>query len=112
MFAGTTLPNARSITLFETFGFKQIAHQERVGFKLGAWHDVVWMELQLQERTVPPPSSSLPSDGGLQGDDHEWQAELDDHQDHLGNVRLADDGPRQGACAAGCEEGSTDQPDR
>jgi L-amino acid N-acyltransferase YncA len=54
-FAGTTLPNARSLTLFETFGFKKIAHQEKVGFKLLAWHDVVWMELQLQERTVPPP---------------------------------------------------------
>ena len=58
-FAGTTLPNARSLALFETFGFKKIAHQEKVGFKLGAWHDVVWMELQLQERSVPPPQLGL-----------------------------------------------------
>ena len=55
-FAGTTLPNARSIALFESFGFKKVAHQEKVGFKRGAWHDVVWMELQLRERSVPPPA--------------------------------------------------------
>ena len=54
-FAGTTLPNPRSIALFESFGFKKIAHQEKVGFKLDAWHDVVWMQLQLRERSVPPP---------------------------------------------------------
>lgn len=54
-FAGATLPNDRSFALFEAFGFKRIAHQEKVGFKLGTWHDVVWMQLQLQDRTVPPP---------------------------------------------------------
>ena len=59
-FAGTTLPNARSFALFEAFGFKRVAHQEKVGFKLGAWHDVVWMQLQLQERTVPPPELGSP----------------------------------------------------
>jgi L-amino acid N-acyltransferase YncA len=58
-FAGTTLPNPRSIALFESFGFEKIAHQEKVGFKLGAWHDVVWMELQVRKRTVPPPTLHL-----------------------------------------------------
>ena len=54
-FGGTTLPNPASERLFEAFGFKQIALQERVGFKFGAWHDVSWRQLTLQEPTVPPP---------------------------------------------------------
>ena len=58
-FGGTTLPNPASERLFETFGFKQIARQERVGFKLGAWHDVSWRQLTLQEATVPPPELRL-----------------------------------------------------
>lgn len=55
-FAGTTLPNARSIALFESFGFEKIAHQKNVGFKHAAWHDVGWWQLQLQEPTDPPPA--------------------------------------------------------
>lgn len=54
-FAGTTLPNAASISLFESFGFEKIAHQRKVGFKLGEWHDVGWWQLQLRDGPVPPP---------------------------------------------------------
>ena len=50
-FAGTTLPNDASVALFESFGFEKIAHQKKVGFKLGAWHDVGWWQLHL----VDPP---------------------------------------------------------
>ena len=57
-FAGTTLPNVRSIALFESFGFEKIAHQKAVGFKLGEWHDVGWWQLQLQEPSSPPPTLS------------------------------------------------------
>ena len=57
-FGGTTLPNPASEGLFEAFGFKKIAHWDRVGFKLGAWHDVSWRQLTLQEPTVPPPDLS------------------------------------------------------
>ena len=58
-FAGTTLPNPRSIALFESYGFAKIAHQHKVGFKLGAWHDVGWWQLQVQEPTTPPPRPSV-----------------------------------------------------
>ena len=58
-FAGVTLPNPRSIALFESFGFVKIAHQNKVGFKLGAWHDVGWWQLELQEPTTPPPRPSV-----------------------------------------------------
>ena len=54
-FGGTALPNPASERLLDTFGFKQIALQERVGFKFDGWHDVSWRQLTLQEPTVPPP---------------------------------------------------------
>ena len=54
-FAGTTLPNEASVRLFGSCGFEQVALQSRVGFKLGAWHDVAWSQLRLREPTVPPP---------------------------------------------------------
>ena len=56
-FAGTTLPNPASIALFESFGFRKMAHQTKVGFKLGEWHDVGWWQLQLRE---PPAEPSEP----------------------------------------------------
>ena len=55
-FAGTAVPNDASERLFESFGFKKIAHWEKAGFKFDAWHDVVWRQLQLQKPTVPPPA--------------------------------------------------------
>ena len=55
VFGGTALPNAASERLLESFGFKEVAHWEHVGFKLGGWHDVSWRQLRLQEPTVPPP---------------------------------------------------------
>ena len=62
-FAGTTLPNDASVSLFESFGFEKIAHQKEVGFKLGAWHDVGWWQLQLQEPPLVPldPGSTNPA---------------------------------------------------
>ncbi|MCA1702947.1 MAG: N-acetyltransferase family protein [Actinobacteria bacterium] len=54
-FAGVALPNDASIRLFESFGFEKIAHWEKVGFKLGAWHDVAWWQLRMREPSVPPP---------------------------------------------------------
>ena len=57
-FGGIALPNPRSVRLFESFGFEQIALQKEVGYKLGAWHDVGWWQFQLCEPPVPPPSLS------------------------------------------------------
>ena len=58
VFGGTALPNPASERLLDAFGFKKVAHWEHVGFKLGAWHDVSWRQLTLQEPTVPPPELS------------------------------------------------------
>ncbi len=37
-------PNDASIHFHEKWGFEQIAHFHRCGFKLGKWRDMVWLE--------------------------------------------------------------------
>ena len=54
-FAGIALPNPASVALFESLGFKQVALQEKVGFKLGAWLDVGWWQRFLRPHDNPPP---------------------------------------------------------
>ncbi|HEX3769931.1 MAG TPA: arsinothricin resistance N-acetyltransferase ArsN1 family B [Polyangiaceae bacterium] len=52
--AGITLPNDASVGLHESFGMRRVALYSRVGFKLGAWHDVGWWQVELRERTGTP----------------------------------------------------------
>jgi phosphinothricin acetyltransferase len=57
--AGITLPNAASVGLHESLGFRPVGVYPSVGYKLGAWHDVGWWQLALRERTgVPAPPLS------------------------------------------------------
>lgn len=59
-YAGITIPNAASVGLHESFGYKKIAQYSRVGYKLGSWHDVGWWELEvLPPADEPKPSLSL-----------------------------------------------------
>jgi L-amino acid N-acyltransferase YncA len=62
-YAGITLPNPSSVGLHELLGFVPIGVFERIGFKLGRWHDVAWFQLRLREDPVPPenflPAKSL-----------------------------------------------------
>jgi phosphinothricin acetyltransferase len=59
--AGVTLPNAASVALHESLGFVPAGIYRAVGFKLGAWHDVGWWQLELRPRTgVPAPPVPLP----------------------------------------------------
>jgi L-amino acid N-acyltransferase YncA len=53
-FAGITLPNEASIRLHEKIGFRPIGVYQRVGFKLGKWHDVGWWSLNLLPETDLP----------------------------------------------------------
>ena len=53
-YAGITLPNAASVALHEAVGFKNIGIYERVGYKLGTWHDVGWWQLILQAHSESP----------------------------------------------------------
>ena len=52
--AGVTLPNPGSVGLHESFGFLPVGVYPAVGWKLGAWRDVGWWQLPLQERPETP----------------------------------------------------------
>jgi phosphinothricin acetyltransferase len=54
-YAGITLPNAASVGLHEAMGFAPVGVYRGVGYKLGAWHDVVWLERALAPRVLAPP---------------------------------------------------------
>jgi len=61
-FAGIALPNAASIALHASVGFKPLGVYERVGFKFGAWRDVGWWQRELQppgEADPAPPRLNL-----------------------------------------------------
>ena len=69
-YAGITLPNAESVGFHESFGFTKVGTFRRVGYKLGAWHDVGYWQIAIQSskgRPAPPqPLPALLNDGGLQ----------------------------------------------
>jgi phosphinothricin acetyltransferase len=52
-FAGIALPNDASVALHESVGFQPIGIYRKVGFKLGAWHDVGWWQKELRSPTEP-----------------------------------------------------------
>ena len=49
-------PNNASVGLHESLGFTLVGVYRGVGYKHGAWQDVVWYQTVLQpERANPPP---------------------------------------------------------
>ncbi len=52
-YAGVTLPNPPSIGLHESLGFAAVGVYRRIGFKLGRWHDVAWLQLRLIDDAHP-----------------------------------------------------------
>ena len=54
-FAGIAQPNDASNALHHAFGFRRAGHYRRVGWKLGAWHDVQWWQLDLPNDEADPP---------------------------------------------------------
>lgn len=60
VFAAITLPNPASVGLHESMGFEPAGVLENVGYKDGAWHDVGWWALALEDYPADPaPLSSL-----------------------------------------------------
>ncbi len=47
--AGVALPNPASVGFHEALGFQPVGVYRAVGHKLGAWHDVAWLQLALRE---------------------------------------------------------------
>ena len=53
-YAGITLPNAASVGLHQALGFLPVGVYRGVGYKMGAWHDVGWWQLDLRARAGEP----------------------------------------------------------
>jgi phosphinothricin acetyltransferase len=53
--AGMTLPNEASAGLHRAMGFEPVGVYRRIGWKLGAWHDVAWMQRALGAGHDSPP---------------------------------------------------------
>jgi L-amino acid N-acyltransferase YncA len=56
--AGMTLPNEASVGLHEALGFEPVGTYRRIGYKLGDWHDVAWMQRRLLDDDGEPPEPS------------------------------------------------------
>ncbi|HEX8511317.1 MAG TPA: GNAT family N-acetyltransferase [Propionibacteriaceae bacterium] len=52
--AGMTVPNDASEGLHMTLGFEPVGTYRRIGWKLGRWHDTVWMQRPLDGGADPP----------------------------------------------------------
>jgi phosphinothricin acetyltransferase len=53
-YAGITLPNEASVRFHEAIGFTPVGIYRGIGYKFGAWHDVIWLERALAPRIVDP----------------------------------------------------------
>lgn len=62
-FAGIALPNDGSVALHESVGFEPIGVYRKVGFKLGAWHDVGWWQKELRVPSDPVAPSAYDGSG-------------------------------------------------
>lgn len=51
--AGIALPNLTSVALHESMGIQPIGVWRRVGYKLGAWHDVGWWQKEMRSPFQP-----------------------------------------------------------
>ena len=54
MNACITYPNPQSIAFHEKAGYHRAAHFTKCGYKLGKWHDMIWMEKMLVEHPACP----------------------------------------------------------
>ncbi len=47
-------PHPESVAFHERMGYTLTAHIHQCGYKLGKWHDIVWMEKMLGAHDTPP----------------------------------------------------------
>lgn len=57
--AGVTLPNPASEGLHAAFGFRTVGTYRGIGYKLGRWHDVMWMQADLVPERPERPSEPI-----------------------------------------------------
>lgn len=54
-----TYPNEKSVRLQQKLGYKEIGIFHNSGYKLGSWHDVLWMEKQIRPWTTPEKTKTI-----------------------------------------------------
>jgi L-amino acid N-acyltransferase YncA len=54
--AGIALPNDASIGIHRSFGFTDVGTYRNIGWKFDSWHDVAWMQLDLDPDNEEAPS--------------------------------------------------------
>ncbi len=59
--AGITQPNPASDGLHRAMGFVPVGTYRRIGWKLGAWHDVRWWQLDLRPGETAAPAPGRPA---------------------------------------------------
>jgi len=64
LLAGISVPNPASVALHRKLGFAEVGVYRRIGWKAGAWRDVVWLARQLgpdtfEEETPPSPGAPV-----------------------------------------------------
>jgi L-amino acid N-acyltransferase YncA len=52
--AGMTLPNEPSAGLHRAMGFEPVGTYRNIGYKLGRWHDVAYLQRELADPGSPP----------------------------------------------------------
>lgn len=53
-YALVTMPNIKSESIHESFGFRSVGICENVGYKFEKWRDVKWFELEIQKHPEVP----------------------------------------------------------
>ena len=80
LLAGITLPNAPSVALHESFGFKQCAEYNNIGYKNNRWHSVGWWELFIQNDEKETPKEPIPFSNFIK------ETEIEPYLNEGGNV--------------------------
>ena len=60
LLAGVTLPNPASVGLHQSLGFEDVGVYRRIGWKVGSWHDVMWLARQLGSIAAEPDEPPSP----------------------------------------------------
>ena len=53
LYGGITLPNAASEALHRSMGMEPVGVYRNVGFKFGAWRDVIWLGMSFDDDRTP-----------------------------------------------------------
>ncbi len=82
-----TATNLGSIAMHERFGFRETGRWLRIGFKHGAWQDVVVLQRPLAPHRIPPPEISSVVARAAELEHRHRRAALDDRRQRLVPLR-------------------------